>query len=382
MTDRIHSVGSLGGTYYEYLRQTGGNTPLAMRLQGKWRENDYSSERILSEKPIIDRRFWTADRKRSILIPAARADLDSWYTIGSSVGAAPNYSSLVAGLADEWRNTDLSVGLLLSPEGRESVEMVGDTMLRFANSARALKRGDVTGFFRNLNHLPRSARAKSVKRYEQGDLSGAFLSAHLGWSPMISDIEAGLNIDPPVQQSQAIKTSKSWDGHYVRARRLPSGMTFTQKSIHVSQFVARVKEQPTMTERFGLANSALVAWNLVPLSFVADYFLPIADTIDSLEFIAAGRVDKVWYKEYLQQDWTVYVPPGSLQYGTSGVIYYNIVPYTRTVRWRTSSRTRKQLSMLQCMDWKLTVPKSVMRLATMAALTHQSVLSLAKPSRR
>lgn len=378
MTNRTHSVGDPSGSYYEYLRQTGANTPLRLRLIGKWTENDYSMERITYDKAWVDRRFWTADRRKSILLPAAYADPDAWYTIDSREGTAPNYSTLVANLAADWRNTDLSVGLLLSPEGRESVEMVGDTLLRFANSARSLKRGDFTGFIRNLGSLPRSARAKSARAFEQGDLSGAFLSAHLGWSPMISDIEAGLNIQPPREVSQPVKSSKSWDGHYIRATWLPAGATLKTKSIHVSQLVARVKEQPSFPERFGLANSALVAWNLVPLSFVADYFLPIGDTIDALEFIASGRVDKVWFKQYHQLDWTIDVPPGGLRYSKNGVSYYNIVPYSWSVKARKSSRVRQQLSMMQCMDWKLSLPKSLMRLSTLAALTHQSVLSLSK----
>lgn len=252
--------------------------------------------------------------------------------------------------------------------------MMGDMALRVANSARALRRGNIDGFFRNLRSLPRRDRAECVRRYERGDLSGAFLSAHLGWEPVIKDFYAASAIATPRWKSEQVKAKAGWPDTRVWTNN--QKVKFKGEHFGVDTLKARVTKPPTFSQRFGLANPALVAWNLVPLSFVADYFLPIGDTLDAFEFVSNNSVERVTYNSYRELWYEVEIPPRALSVVSNGVTYYNRSSYTYRFSEVNSTRSPHVLTLRDCLRWNLTIPSSVMRLGTLAALAHQSLIRL------
>lgn len=46
---------------------------------------------------------------------------------------------------------------------------------------------------------------------------------------------------------------------------------------HQRNYIARIEEAGTIPQLLGLTNPELVAWELVPYSFVADWFIPLGD---------------------------------------------------------------------------------------------------------
>lgn len=290
----------------------------------------------------------------------------------------PSEALALSGLASKWRSTDLNVGMYLSPEGKESATMVGDSLLRLANSARALRRGDFGGFVRNLNSLPRSSRRASARRFEQGDVSGSFLAAHLGWEPLIKDVwNLSENIAPIPKRRRVSGGAK---GRYDLKLFQPyfTGYKFSKYSKAETRFLMEL-EPPTFAQRFGLDNPFMIAWGLKPLSFVADYFLPIGATIDALGFLGQNFKARGWRKQVAIYRYSSTVLAGAdLGQGT-----FVTVPATHSQSSLTYSRKPYVPSLLDPLrSLNVTVPESLMRISTLAALTHQRLLSLEKPFKR
>jgi hypothetical protein len=290
----------------------------------------------------------------------------------------PSDGAAIDQLHDKWRNTDLSLGMYLSPEGRESVQMIGSSLLRIANSAHSLKRGDFGGFVRNLHELPRSDRRKAHKRFSQGDLSGAFLSAHLGWSPLIKDAFEASAIEPPAPTRTRIRGSAKGVARsfYVNAPQIPTSLRVDKSTLRVS-IIGDVSRQADFSARFGMNNPFSIAWELVPLSFVADYFLPIGQTISNMGFISAARFSQMWRKQYEEVSAVLSVPTGVLlndggwqnvQVTRGASVYRHFTDYKRTPYEMNFASPLRGLTG--------SMPSSLMRLATISALTHQRILSL------
>lgn len=376
MGNKLFEVGDPNGSYYEYVRQTGGDTPYAMRAQGKFSDNPYSFER----KGFIDTfpmtHFFSSTGK-SLLLSTSQKRARSWFSASTSLGTPPGTASIYADLDAEWKNSPINLGMYFSPEGRESIEMLGGTIVRIGGAARDLKRGNIEGFFRNLRQVPRKDRQVVLKKYDQGDLSGAFLAAHLGWEPLIKDAYSiSEGIKDPKTSGGRIKANKGWTGAYSYATRLPAGCNYVGKSFGVNTILLQVAREPTMSERFGMANPFLIAWELVPLSFVADYFLPISDVITALGFVGQRGAREGWFKTYFEESIKFEAPPGTLKINNGSTYFTNRETATFRSYRKGGSRSPYTVSYAHALSVDTKLPKSVMKLSTLASLAHQNILSL------
>lgn len=390
----VYTVGNLNGSYYESLSRERNMTPKSMRDAGRFLELPYQRISKLQAQSVFNpyNTQW--------------GFFDTRWTYNASVGyqvvrvaneVPPSMAEIISKLGQKWRDTDLNIGMYLSPEGRESVEMMGSSLLRIANSARSLKRGDFGGFLRNLNDLPRHARKRSARAFDQGDLSGSFLAAHLGWEPLVKDIyNLSDNVKPVDRYSgNVIKASKPYTPA-VYIDQQPS-LIKTRKFNGEGRIILKgtLSREPTFTQRFGLDNPFLIAWELVPLSFVADYFLPIGSVIDAMGVVSQIRFSKLTLKDYYYEKHSVDAPAGV--WGADGRPrdgYWRLYDYS-TYSWLTNrdpinlkirnSRYSRKPHTLSFADplkgFKVSLPDSLMRLSTMAALTHQRILSLGAKKR-
>lgn len=369
MVQRNYTVGSPSGSYYEQKSQSGDDTPYALRVMGIFPVNKYTLTSAGFIRPSVPIYFSNGRL-------AGSASVSSYNVVVWSSVSWPNESDIINKLGDKWRNTDLNIGMYLSPEGRQSASLLGDTMKRLANSAIHLKRGDFGGFVRNLDHLPSAARKQSARKFNQGDISGAFLSAHLGWEPLIKDSYELANIEAPSETSHLITASKQGSRTFY-----VSGNTYTaQRLINRSSFKSFVKlgleisRPPTFSERFGLGNPFGVFYENIPLSFVADYFLPIGSTIAAMNTISQ-LYGSMGYRKQLQARKTyLELPPGKLnENGTRK----SLLPMTLRDYDVTFQRTKFTANFSAPLrSAKVSMPSSLTRLATLSALVHQSIINL------
>lgn len=286
----------------------------------------------------------------------------------------PSTVSVLSKLVDKWKNSEVNVGVSLG-ESKESLGMVAESLHSLVQSAKQLKRGNLGGAIRHFKHpVPRRSRRKAAKRLSQGDVSGSWLALNLGWAPMINDIYSALGY---VKDAGGYaKVSSPWVKGSVNCSIVNFPPVTGRKIVQVckSRYVCCVRTPPTEYDRLGLTNPAVVAWELVPWSFVVDYFLPIGDVVNAMTALRIDTKDIFLQKRYDLVVMYDPLPKGSyVSYNRWWAV--SSLPSTRTRYWAYSRERVSIAQQLVAGTLEVSVPTSLKRVANLAALFHQTLLS-------
>lgn len=190
-------------------------------------------------------------------------------------------------------------------EGRETLELIAMRGASVLKALRKLRKGDPKGFAYELavpKHQRRDGRF-STKHW----LSGHWLEYWLGIAPTIADIEKSVEVlvrEHP--QTQRIKVAafqdytyrsgsfgpRPWPPYINAQCNFMSGMYVQVRVNNPNVFLAT---------QLGLTNPVAIAWELVPLSFVVDWFYDVGgflnsfDTFYGLEIVDGGTFTKTTY---------------------------------------------------------------------------------------
>jgi len=269
---------------------SGGNTPRELRAKGIFLENGYTGITELQFNPLIEVAW------------------ESWGSVSWQVGSAYSHGfkpvpesvlpdmtpyELLPKLAEAWKASDFNVGVFAA-EGKDAIEMMANRLRGLYNGVRALGKGNIGGFLReSTGSVPKSHQRRMRQRMDTGDISGAFLEGHLGWSPMLNDLHGLAGLIEPKEITNVIKASHTFKGGVVAAGQ-PSEMYSAhghhKKTIAIKCIVTR---EPTWIERLGLTDPAGIAWEATPLSFIIDYVLPIGRSLQSIHAVGALPVQQL-----------------------------------------------------------------------------------------
>lgn len=188
-------------------------------------------------------------------------------------------------------------------EADKTASHIAHTATRLVNAYRDLRKGRLGDFAKNLGlttnvHEVRAYRNRWRRKSAQGSdmrqfAASSWLEYSYGWKPLLSDVYAQAenlaryltNYGYVVREARSSANAKKV---YEESKTEPNSYYKMRKRVVVSNrvsYVVRYKIQDganKVANTFGLENPALVAWELVPFSFVADWFLPIGDFLDNL----------------------------------------------------------------------------------------------------
>ncbi len=372
----------IGQPYEKYdFVQNGSNTPQHLRSIGVFNENPYS----LSLGHHVNGGPVTMSDKAS--------DGQEWIvdaaTLGGDVAiplpAQPDDSAVLSKLLEKWRGTEANFAVSAA-EGRESYQMMTNRLVSIGRAAREIRRFNLGAAVRHLSSVPRNRKRKAQRKLDTGDLSGTWLELRYGWLPLYSDIHAASKLisDKGMKpMKRTIRTSASVYGQHTRSNSPPSD---GQKDIeHVlnryrHSVKVTVSSNPSLPERLGLTDPLTVAWELVPFSFVADWFLPIQSTLQSIYAVRALPVTRAIKSLCLVQQGSVRLRPG-IKYngfyclGSTHSTYTN-VQMTRSVYGDLSSAYSVSVSNFIPKRNNFLPDISLTRLTDAIALAHQRILSL------
>jgi hypothetical protein len=243
----------------------------------------------------------------------------SWGTIKvTNVDPKPSFGAedqyrLLGQLQEQYDNGDFNAAIFVGELGN-AVDTVASRAIQVAKAALAVKNGrfdkavGILGGRDLLMERERKAKkfARSRKLWGKPDpksgldfrrpqdgqrVSDAWLELQYGWKPLLSDIysmsDTIANLDKP--RKRRIRVA--------RTKRYKARMSALQNSVFATgggsvgrQIIAYVEEdRPNLSQSLGLTNPELVAWELVPFSFVADWFIPIGGYLEARAFAQRAK---------------------------------------------------------------------------------------------
>jgi len=186
---------------------------------------------------------------------------------------------------------DQKVNLALSlAEFDKTASLIAERSRSLLLSYRALRSGQLTKAWQLIGLHPGNA-GKSVAK--------TVLEVQYGWRPLMQDISGAYDqLRKPLQNagilvnvlSEAKDTSKDFSNDRVDVAD-SNGRGYAFRKVDTSIFsVARVSlyyrvknESLKLASAVGLTNPLTIAWELIPYSFVIDWFLPLGNFLDALD---------------------------------------------------------------------------------------------------
>ena len=205
-----------------------------------------------------------------------------WGNMGHAVGLRPPSSFAdFADLDGEIRSRIKSMNMNLA----QSLGEYKQTSKMFANAAR-----DVYQTFQSL----RSGRAMAdfVRTLQHPDtrngrrLANRWLEYQYGLRPLMNDVhEAAKLLQDKVNKGITRRTSVTRREQAVGSYKGPSYILSSSASMSRKVSARYTVSGPGMKQlsEVGITNPALLAWELIPYSFVVDWFVPVGDFLNGLD---------------------------------------------------------------------------------------------------
>lgn len=188
----------------------------------------------------------------------------------------------------------------------KTVALIGNSAIRIAQTFKKLKRFDVKGAFEaismssqtSLRHgvaLQKSAR--NAKRSAMGRLdfaSNAWLEMTYGWKPLLSEIDNAARDLAYGWEAENADFRIHGSGSATGSSELVNTSRFSADDINVFRaeqsvrvgYTCHVKViDPTWRalSALGILNPLEIGWELMPYSFVVDWFMPMGNWVASLD---------------------------------------------------------------------------------------------------
>lgn len=184
---------------------------------------------------------------------------------------------------------DFNAPVFLAEAGK-TLEMITDRARRVTRALSALRRGRINEIRQALaisrkKRLPSNLEGKTprdVLGLSSKEMHNTWLELQYGWKPLLNDIHGAAKT---LAELSFKRDQSTLTGYARRERKLlasgtgyePAGLLVSEAKVWVT---VRVKERSTKTlNSLGFLNPLQIAWELVPFSFVADWFVNIGDCI-------------------------------------------------------------------------------------------------------
>jgi len=192
----------------------------------------------------------------------------------------------------EW-STPVFVG-----EGRQTVNLVINAARTIGSAYRDLRRGNLVGALASLGVQGTAAQRRRYHRQYGTDptraAANAWLSLTYGWQPLLNDAKnAAETLAEIVNSEQNREIRVTAVSRRTTSVRTPNHGVASSPDIKVLRTDINKESckgvwrcKPTSWNNvgsLGILNPAQVAWELLPLSFVVDWFLPIGRFLEGLD---------------------------------------------------------------------------------------------------
>lgn len=232
----------------------------------------------------------------------------------------PVYNKAYAKLVGKLKSDQAELGASLG-EYRQTVGMVEDRASQLVDLAKAARRNGWIGSVGAMIKRVKTSNEVSKKNLQK--LGRNYLEVAFGWIPTIQDLHTGLEVltsgIPPAWASAKAESPierrvTALAGSYPNLSS--KAVTGGQVKVRVGCGVVLTNHNLWLANQLGLINPVSVAWELVPNSYIIDYFVNVNDVINSwTDFVGVDivRPYRTFVVEYTSNDYTEYglSDPGS-----------------------------------------------------------------------
>lgn len=207
--------------------------------------------------------------------------------------------------AKQFNNISINLGVAFG-ERQQTINLIENTAKRIVHAARAVKRlrfGDAAralgmrGFtLKDEKQLIRIARKATTglhpAKRPQGYLASTWLELQYGWKPLLNDVYGAAELlgsrlrsdtfSQRTYSSATVTKTETLDVMYSGLIAKNAHVLYRQSTCkYYTEFTTsnEVRQAFAVT---GLSNPLLIAWELVPFSFVVDWFLPVGNFVEQL----------------------------------------------------------------------------------------------------
>jgi len=214
----------------------------------------------------------------------------SWSSDVSGMDNAVKVKALVK-VADAKVNVAVALA-----EAAKTSDLILDTARRIHESYQAFRRGDLKSIAKHLNITPKR-------------LHKSWLEYKYGWLPLLMDVKGAAElfaqqhvVRPTTFTVSAKEVVTKTYSKVEAAAAYGGGATFPLSTFMSCSREVKVKlwcelTSPHLSElqQIGLTNPALVAWELVPFSFVFDWFISVGDWLTGLTSLQGVTIRRGLY---------------------------------------------------------------------------------------
>lgn len=251
------------------------SSPVGIRL--KW--NSYSMFHRKVEKTCI---------------PASWGDYVHWIgrcvnhndsTVKSIVGWSANDDlRLLAKLSEEIRGHSFDLGINIA-EASESYHTILGNLRSLGGALVSLKHGRVSNAFRYLGVTGRR-NTLATRRLSAKDISGRWLEMQYAWRPLVSQSFEAAKALEAVTGPRVLRFSVSsgtrrstYEGSPTPIYKYPITLSYSVRQ------KAELYEDVSVNRSLALVDPVQIAWEVVPYSFVVDWFIPIGTYLSVWQMI-------------------------------------------------------------------------------------------------
>lgn len=191
-----------------------------------------------------------------------------------------------------------SIGVLAA-ERKEAFGMIANRVIGLHNAYRHLRKGRFKDFLRALSVDPKR-KHRSWARTSASEASGLWLEYWFGWSPTIKDLYS-IGSTLSNHEPEGWYTGSSAGTLPPITKRTRNGNNFrdvTEQGFCAVKMGAKVRlTNPNLQlmANLGLVNPVSIAWELVPFSFVVDWFTGFGNVIEGFsDFVGCEITDPYW----------------------------------------------------------------------------------------
>lgn len=179
-------------------------------------------------------------------------------------------------------------------ERKQAVSMISKRSLQLLQFTRAVRRGQIHKAAAAIG-LSKPPRKRERKWARSKDWSDLWLEFHFGWAPLVGDIGSAVEIlqsgIPPAVVSGSGSASGTTISHPYSHWSESWTVTDTSRvNVKMKAKVQITSPNLHLANQMGFVNPFSVVWELVPFSFVVDWFTNVGDILASMSDFAGSTL--------------------------------------------------------------------------------------------